>query len=156
MCIESITPHRTARDEKAVNRKRGSSTPHFAANLLAVAVLGAFSTLSNAAVTQFINYEAKGFIRLNADEVNGGYIIKNTIEGTEGHTYVDESGELVADIDINFNPMDNVKSGDYVVLHAEYGSTPDTNIPHYKLHFNVDAEFGAQNEYSYNATVLAN
>ena len=124
--------------------------------MLAVAVLGAFSTLSNAAVTQFINYEAKGFIRLNADEVNGGYIIKNTIEGTEGHTYVDESGELVADIDINFNPMDNVKSGDYVVLHAEYGSTPDTNIPHYKLHFNVDAEFGAQNEYSYNATVLAN
>lgn len=157
MCIESITPpHRTARDEKAVNRKRGSSTPHFAANLLAVAVLGAFSTLSNAAVTQFINYEAKGFIRLNADKVNGGYIIKNTIEGTEGHTYVDESGELVADIDINFNPMDNVKSGDYVVLHAEYGSTPYTNIPHYKLHFNVDAEFGAQNEYSPNATVLAN
>ena len=124
--------------------------------MLAVAVLGAFSTLSNAAVTQFINYEAKGFIRLNADEVNGGYIIKNTIEGTEGHTYVDESGELVADIDINFNPMDKVKSGDYVVLHAEYGSTPYTNIPHYKLHFNVDAEFGAQNEYSYNATVLAN
>ncbi|MDR3769787.1 MAG: autotransporter outer membrane beta-barrel domain-containing protein [Sutterella sp.] len=123
---------------------------------MAVAVLGAFSTLSNAAVTQFINYEAKGFIRLNADEENGGYIIKNTIEGTEGHTYVDESGELVADIDINFNPMDKVKSGDYVVLHAEYGSTPDTNIPHYKLHFNVDAEFGAQNEYSYNATVLAN
>ena len=123
---------------------------------MAVAVLGAFSTLSNAAVTQFINYEAKGFIRLNADEVNGGYIIKNTIEGTEGHTYVDESGELVADIDINFNPMDKVKSGDYVVLHAEYGSTPYTNIPHYKLHFNVDAEFGAQNEYSYNATVLAN
>ena len=157
MCIESIPPlHRTARDEKAVNRKRGSSTPHFAANLLAVAVLGAFSTLSNAAVTQFIHYEAKGFIRLNADKVNGGYIIKNTIEGTEGHTYVDESGELVADIDINFNPMDNVKSGDYVVLHAEYGSTPDTNIPHYKLHFNVDAEFGAQDEYSYNATVLAN
>lgn len=124
--------------------------------MLAVAVLGAFSTLSNAAVTQFINYEERGFIRLNADEENGGYIIKNTIEGTEGHTYVDESGELVADIDINFNPMDKVKSGDYVVLHAEYGSTPDTNIPHYKLHFNVDAEFGAQNEYSYNATVLAN
>ena len=89
-----------------------------------------------------------------SDSANESNLLSNLFR--EEVPYVDESGELVADIDINFNPMDNVKSGDYVVLHAEYGSTPDTNIPHYKLHFNVDAEFGAQNEYSYNATVLAN
>lgn len=122
---------------------------------MAALLVTAFSPSVDAAVDQFINYNASGIFKLTPDTENGGYLIKNKVDGTTGHTYVDENGELIAEMEVNFNPMDEIGSNDFVVLHAAPGSTPDDNIPHYKLNFTTDAEFGSQNEYSYNPTVLA-
>lgn len=126
---------------------------------LALVIAGTMAAItsfeSNAANQNFISTASSAkFIKIVEDTENGGYILQNKIEGTQSHTYVNDEGIVVGDIDINFNPAEEVKAGNTMFLGAQPKQTPEGELLGLiKLNFKTDARFDAQNEASSYPTI---
>lgn len=110
---------------------------------LAVALAIATSP-SLAAVYNLVGTASSAYIRLVSDG-NGGYTIKNKVDGTETSTHV-EDRKLVAEFDLNSDPANKLTSGNYLMLFANETQIGDVDIVRINLY--SDMSFPAMNPYS--------